>query len=547
MPRTATTPEALLGVGRAALAAGAWAKAERAFARACDLGAGPEALEGLAMAAWWQQDLETAFSARERAYNAYRKAGDDRGAARVAIALADDSLYGRGEPDVARGWQRRARDLLKGRARCAELGWLWLAEGDLALHLGHDPREVLRAANKARSIGKALDLEELVMVAEALSGAATVAIGRVEDGMQRLAGAVTTALSGELSDRLAIGYACCYLLDSCERARDFQRAEQWCRRVEAYGKKTKSAALLAVCRTQHASVLVGRGAWQQAERELEAAAEEFARTRPAMRLEPLVRLAGLQRRRGRLREAEALLDQLEGHPLALLERANLALEAGRHDEARDLAERYLRNLSPERRLDRLLGLEVLFRAELGSGKAKAAERTLGEMSEIAELASDSARGAVRLAQGLLARSAGEHDEARRALEDAVDLLGRGGTVFEAARARLELAATLEAAGAKSRAAAEAEKAKRALEELGVQPPAQTSPTTARALPRADGLSRRELEVLRLVAQGRSNGAIARELHVSEFTVKRHVQNLLGKLGLPSRAAAAAYAARSGLV
>jgi DNA-binding NarL/FixJ family response regulator len=61
-----------------------------------------------------------------------------------------------------------------------------------------------------------------------------------------------------------------------------------------------------------------------------------------------------------------------------------------------------------------------------------------------------------------------------------------------------------------------------------------------------GLSRREIEVLHLVAQGLSNGEIAERLFLSEHTVKRHVANILSKLKLPSRAAAAAHAARLGV-
>jgi len=62
-----------------------------------------------------------------------------------------------------------------------------------------------------------------------------------------------------------------------------------------------------------------------------------------------------------------------------------------------------------------------------------------------------------------------------------------------------------------------------------------------------GLSPRELEVLRLVATGRTNQAIANELVLSERTVGRHVSNIFTKLGLSSRSAATAYAYEHGLV
>jgi two-component system, NarL family, response regulator LiaR len=62
----------------------------------------------------------------------------------------------------------------------------------------------------------------------------------------------------------------------------------------------------------------------------------------------------------------------------------------------------------------------------------------------------------------------------------------------------------------------------------------------------DPLTEREMEVLRLVAQGRSNREIAKELWITEMTVRTHVSNVLGKLQLASRTQAALYALREGL-
>jgi DNA-binding NarL/FixJ family response regulator len=71
-------------------------------------------------------------------------------------------------------------------------------------------------------------------------------------------------------------------------------------------------------------------------------------------------------------------------------------------------------------------------------------------------------------------------------------------------------------------------------------------TTPRKLEAATQLTDREHEVLRLLAEGRSNKEIARSLVVSERTVKGHVSNILGKLGLQDRTQAALYAVRHGL-
>ena len=65
--------------------------------------------------------------------------------------------------------------------------------------------------------------------------------------------------------------------------------------------------------------------------------------------------------------------------------------------------------------------------------------------------------------------------------------------------------------------------------------------------RGAGLTKREVEVLRLVAKGMSNQEVAASLVISEHTVHRHVANILGKLGVSSRAAAVAQAAQLDLL
>ena len=140
-----------------------------------------------------------------------------------------------------------------------------------------------------------------------------------------------------------------------------------------------------------------------------------------------------------------------------------------------------------------------------------------------------------LAEGRLAAARGDHDRARVLLEDAVDCFTRSRAPFEAAEARLELAAVLVALGRPEAAERETAAARERLRELGA--------TTAPPLPE---LTPREREVLALLAEGLTNRLIAERLVVSEHTVHRHVTSILRKLDLPSRAAAAAVAARVGL-
>jgi DNA-binding NarL/FixJ family response regulator len=173
----------------------------------------------------------------------------------------------------------------------------------------------------------------------------------------------------------------------------------------------------------------------------------------------------------------------------------------------------------------------------------------------AELGTPYVRGRARLAAGLVAGARGDHEEARRACEDAVDLLTISAATYEAALARLELARALAELGRDGPAAAEARAAREAFAALG----ADRDVARADAVMRGDvapgeserrslgELTRRELEVLRLIAQGLSDAEIAERLVLSQHTVHRHVANVRVKLRLPSRAAAVAYAARAGLL
>jgi LuxR family maltose regulon positive regulatory protein len=165
------------------------------------------------------------------------------------------------------------------------------------------------------------------------------------------------------------------------------------------------------------------------------------------------------------------------------------------------------------------------------------------------------RAATAFSAGVMAIAAGDYEAARAALEDAADLFERSATPYEAARARLELASVLVSLDRLERARVEAGKAKEALERLGSRFHARRAAAliadiARRASGRRDGapaLTERQLEILRLISQGKSDRDIAAALGVSEHTVHRHVANILLRLDLPTRAAAAAFSASRGFI
>jgi ATP/maltotriose-dependent transcriptional regulator MalT len=541
-----------LETGWADLAGGRWTAAHACFERAIAAKETAEAHEGLSWAAWWLDEADVLFAARDRAYRLYQQRGDAASAARMATWLACDELDFHGAFAVASGWLGRARRLLDGRAQGPEQGWLAFFEGFMASGAG-DSRRAAELAIEAAAIGRRLDVPDLEMLGLALEGATLVAGAEVDEGMRRLDEATAMALEDQAAVPIAGAWACCFLVTACSAVRDYERAQEWCERIAAFAERYGSRYMLAFCRAEYGAVHLWRGNWRAAEDVLEASVDDFSRSRPGMTGGPLTALAELRRRQGRFEDAARLLDQAGPSPAAQLIQARIACDRGHSGRAIELVERVLRQVPEHQRLDRAPALEVLVRACIAHGELERARAALESLREIARLVGTAAlHASARLVEGLLETADGDDESARTLAEDAVDGFARAGGRYDAALARLELATSLLALGRADTACSEAAEAGAVLRELGAVPDAER----ARRLLEASSADRRstpgpvtprEREVLSLLAAGLTNRQIAEQLVVSEHTVHRHVTNILRKLGLPSRTAAAAHAVRHGLV
>lgn len=543
--------------GWAALSGGDWEGARRCFEEALASGETPEAFEGLGWAGYCSDDERLTLDARERAFQLYRDRGDDSSAGRMAALLAVDFLEFRAETAVAKGWLQRAHRLLDDLEAGGDHGWLAIHEASIILD--EDTATARELGARAVELGREFGVPELEMVGLGIEGRALVSEGEVEEGMRRLDEATAVALAGEARILMCSAWACCYLIAACDQVRDYERAGQWCERVGAFCERYGIGLLLGLCRAKYAGVLTWQGRWTEAESELESAADGLS-TRPPLVDDALVRLAELRRRQGRLEQAEQLFARCEGHPRATLGRAALALDRGQPEEAAALADRFLRRFADPGRMERCAGLEIAVRARARLGDLDRAREALEQLREVASNAGTRPlRAAVLASEGTVAAARGEHEAARVSFEDALDLLAAMGAPFEAAQARLDLAATLGTLGYGDVAALEVEAALATFRELGAAGEAARAEAllerlraARRALPTssAEGplgeLSRRELEVLALVANGLTNQEIAGRLVISEHTVNRHVTNILRKLDVPSRAGAASLAGRHGL-
>lgn len=531
-----------LEAGQAALQRGAWQEARAQFEAALAEEQTPPAFLGLGIAAAAQLDAATTLEAHELGYRLARSLGDDRSAARLALELAVDCMYFRG-PAEAGGWLERASHLLEHVPLGEEHGMLTYIRATSALNGMHDPATARVLTAEGLAIAREIGYLPGEMLFLALDGLALVAAGEVEEGMRHLDEATTAAIAGEVEDARFVELICCHLIDACTRVRDFDRAGEWCRRVEEIATRLDDAVIFTMCRNYYGEVLVWRGAWDEAELALAGASRDLtnAGRDPS---DSLVRLAELRRRQRRFEEAEALLAEAEGHPLASIVAAGLAIDRGDTRRGAEEAERYLRRVGKDDRLMRVPALELLVPARLTLGRTREAQRAVDELAAIAEsVGTAPLRAAALLARGRIEADA-RSELALATLEDAADLFRASGVRAEGAVARLELATALRALGREEGAQRAEAAASAELSVLGV-----VLPKRPEARRRPEALTRRERDVLRLLAQGRSNDDIAAELVLSVRTVESHVASIYAKIGVSgrtARAAATAYALANGV-
>ena len=353
------------------------------------------------------------------------------------------------------------------------------------------------------------------------------------------------------------------MIDACDRVRDYGRALEWCDRLRELAVLWRVQSFLTTCRIKYTGVLLWRGDWQACETELEQAIAELSAARPPAVCGALVRLAELRRRQGRTQDAELLLQRCSTHPMALSVRAALAIDAGNAAGAVDFLNVVLRRTQNGARMERVAALELKTRAHLALAQFDDARAALDELNGIAQhVATPPLRATALLASSLFSTALGDAASARPQLEDAVEMFETCGSPYESARARIELARILATLDRFDAAAAEAGAALAVLEPIGAAPDTRRAralleeleQSTDRAAPAAKrarrgefDLTGRQREVLTLVAQGLSDREIAGRLFLSEFTVHRHVANIMTRLGAASRTAAVASAMRSGLL
>jgi DNA-binding CsgD family transcriptional regulator len=527
----------------------AWAQAYDALSLADGMTPlGVDDLELLAQAAYLTGRDAEYLGALARVHHACLAAGEGAHAARSAFWLGF-RLALRGEAGRANGWFARARRALDGSGRhSVEEGYLLLPVAEQQLASGA-VRAALATAVRATEMGEEFADPDLIAAALHQQGRIRLRQGQVAEGLALLDEAMVAVVAGELSP-LVTGLVYCSVIEACQEVFALGRAREWTSSLARWcDEQPEMIAFTGVCRVHRAEILQLGGSWPAALDEARRARERAQGVNRWAEAAACYQQGEVHRLRGELETAEKAFRcaselGLEPQPgLALLR-----LAQGRTDAAVAAIRRVLRTATEGPQRTRVLPacVEIL----LAAGDAEEARHACGELEQAAErLDADPLRAMGAQAIGAVELAAGNALGALASLRRACRIWQELQVPYEAARARVLVAVACRALGDCEGGDLELEAATAVFERLGAaQPPVRLPAAAEHARPPPrHRLTARELQVLRLVAAGKTNRAIGVELSLSEKTIDRHVSNILAKLGVSSRTAATAYALQHELI
>ncbi len=493
-------------------------------------------LERLATAAYMLGREEEYLLVLERAHRAHLEAGAVEPAVRCAfwIGLV---LSLRDEAGRANGWLGRGQRLLE-RRDCVERGYLRL----LATLHDPDPRTGHAGAADAAEAGRRFGDADLTALAVHEQGHCLVRQGRIAAGLALLDEVMVAVTAGELSP-IVTGLVYCSVIDGCRRAHELRRAQEWTAAMTAWCEDQPDIVMFTGrCLVHRAEIMQVRGAWREA---LEEARQAGTRMDARAAGAALYRQGELHRLMGDFGAAEDAYREANRHgwePQPGM--ALLRLAQGRAGAAAAAVRRAVGQTDDPSRLAALLPAQV--EIAIAAGEQEEARAARAALEAVGALHPSALVGAtVAETSGAVALADGDARGALTALRAAEQAWRELDAPYEAARVRARVALACRALGDEDSALLELDAARTVFAGLGARP--DVARLDRLAGDAVAGLSPRELQVLRLVAGGATNRAIAAELVLSERTVDRHVSNILAKLGVSSRAAATAYAYEHGLV
>jgi ATP/maltotriose-dependent transcriptional regulator MalT len=475
-----------------------------------------------------------------KAHQSFLNLGQMNPAARCAFWLGFMSLLA-GDGAQASGWFSRAERIL-GESDCVEKGYLFLPVGYRLVH-GGDAVKAFEAFAHARKIGEQFDDRDLQTLALQGQGRSLIRQGQIASGVALLDEAMVGVTAGEVSP-LTAGGVYCSVLDACGEIFDLRRAQEWTSALERWcASQPEVVPYRGHCLVRRAEILQLHGAWEEAITQAREACERFSESHKPEAGAAFYRLAELYRVRGEYAAAESAYQEAgrwlrSPHPGMALLRLAQGKTAAASASIRRIAEE-VREPGSRARI-----LESYVEIVLASGDTAGARAAADELQQIANrfnapwITAMSARatGAVLLAESDLR---GALAELRRAWVLWCEL----DAPYEAARTRVLIASVCKKLDDCDAANLELEMAQEVFLRLGAAPDlARLKEFSTEERGSEDSpLTDREVQILKLVATGRTNRGIATKLGISEKTVARHISNIFNKLDISSRAAATAFA------
>jgi DNA-binding CsgD family transcriptional regulator/tetratricopeptide (TPR) repeat protein len=538
--------------GRDAFRRGAWEEAFSALTAAAQGGAlESQDMDVLADCAHYTGRTDRCAEILYGQHAGHLAAGRVEAAAMAAYRL--HMLFSlNGEAALAAGWLGRAARALVAVPDCVACGYVALAEAEGAYWRG-EVAESLDAARRARVLGERHVDWDVTVVAVHLEGRALVRLHELPEGLRLLDEAMAAAAAGELSPFYAVWVYCSSII-TCHARADIRRAAEWTAAFERWSRSHAPAPMFSgTCHLHRGEIKQLRGAWAEAEQENRRAVALLRGLVAMDAAQASYHLGELHRLRGDYEAAEAAFAEV-GHfggdvqpGLSLLRHAQ-----GRSDAAVAGLRRALAEPSRDA-MARARLLPAAVEIGLAHGDVATARADADELSATATAIGTAAMRAVAaFSNGAVQLAEGSPGDALGSLRMAERLWGELDVPYERARARQLIGMACRAAGDEDAATLDLWAARRVFTDLGAVPDIaevdrllSAGPARPAALTQ-NALTPREVEVLRLVATGKTNHAVASQLHLSERTVARHLSNIFAKTGVESRAAATAYAYRNQL-
>jgi DNA-binding CsgD family transcriptional regulator len=509
------------------------------------LGAGDCELVAEAASMLGRGDDEVRFL--RRAFQAHADAGSLGSALRCGYWLYK-ALAWAGEFAQAGAWLAKARRLAEMGPDTRESGYLLMLDAELHLRAGRST-DMLAVAERLADVAREGEDRDLTAGAAMTLGGALILNGTIERGLTHLDESMVAVTDGELSAR-ATGMIYCVVIGICEELYDLRRAREWSDAMADWcqAQPEFTGAYRGLCRVHRVAILQLGGGWPGAVREARLACQQLSSGYGEIVAGgAFYQLAELHRLRGEFTDAdqayrEALRLGWDVQPgLALLR-----LAEGKQATAAAAIRRAVAEATDARHQARVLPAAV--HILLAVGDVPAANDIAARLTRAAdEYGIAALRGVAAHAEGAVRLAEGSAEQAAPPLRRAFRMWRELDVPYEAARVRVLIGLACRALGDEDSAALELDAARQVFVELGAAPDVGWVDRLSRRAAETGGLSPRELDVVRLVAAGHTNQAIAAELYLSEKTVARHMSNIFVKLGVSSRTAAAAYAFEHGLV